>query len=369
MAQQTVMIELVAASDVIAGCRRTLGIPDQGDGSIDTTLLAGLLRRSAGIHCPCSRATLRASVQECTFALSADDAARAQLIDNTIESITAGGDLLELDDVVTEDTDVKQTWVFAAPPGFVIRPDDGTAFLFGVVQDQDAFLPRFLSNRVSHDRFRRYIEPLPGENLADALEEQGLQQFSVDAWLRCPRAETSAKMLDQVERRLEHRKTVAAIADLEILDPARPVSYYRGRWVSPENQSGMFVARRPLEFGAPMWCIVRLDGGKPAALLDLPFKKTRWRACDTAWHIQMAIDHCGGRPQRYRRSVEPGGVRFDFFSPLPLWSQRRLMVFGNPTANGGSLLSFLVPSSRAATEESFLQDRLWLSPAEKPNQE
>lgn len=363
------MIERVAASDVIAGCRRTLGLPDQGDGSIDTVLLAGLLRRSAGIHCPCSRATLRASVLECTSALADDDAARAQRIDDMIEWITVGGDLLELDDVVAEDADVRQTWVFAAPPGFVIRPDDDTAFLFGVVQDQDAFLPRFLGTRVSHDRFMRYIEPRPDENLADALEEQGLQQCSVDAWLKSPQAETSAKMFSRVERRLARQTSAAAIEDLEILDSARPVSYYRGRWGSPANQSGMFVARRPQEFGVPLWCIVRLDGGKPTVLLDLPFEKTRWRACDTAWHIQMAIDHRIGRPQRYRRSVEPGGVRFDFFSPLPLWAQRRLMVFGNPTASRGSFLSFRVPSSRAEEEEAFLQGRLWLSHAENPNQE
>lgn len=363
------MIERVSANDVIAGCRRILGLPDQGDGPIDTVLLAGLLRRSAGIHCPCSRATLRASVLECTSTLAADDAARAQCIDDMIEWITVGGDLLELDNVVTEDADVRQTWVFAAPPGFVIRRDDGTAFLFGVVQDQDAFLPRFLGDRVSHDRFMRYIKPRRDENLADALEGQGLQQCSVDAWLKCPRAETSAKMLSRVERCLDRRQTAAAVANLEILDSARPVSYYRGRWVSPKNQSGMFVARRPQEFGAPLWCIVRLDVGKPTALLDLPFEKTRWRACDTAWHIQMAIDHRNGRPQQYRRCVEPGSVRFDFFSPLPLWAQRRLTVFGNPMASRGSLFSFLVPRSRAAAEESFLRNNLWLSPVENPNQE
>lgn len=362
------MIERVAPSEVVAGCRQVLGIPDQGDGPIDTVLLAALLRRSAGIHCPCSRAKLRASVLECTAALADDDTAHAPLIDDMIEWITVGGDLLELDDVVTEDTDVRQTWVFAAPPGFVVRRD-GTAFLFGVVHDQDAFLPRVLSTRISYDRFTRYIKPRPNENLADALQEQGLQQCSVDAWLKCPRHELPDKMLSRVDRCLARRASAAVIKDLTILDSARPVSYYRGRWVSPTNQSGRFVARRPQEFGAPLWCIVQLDGGKPEALLDLPFQKTRWRACDTAWHIQMAIDQSLGRPQQYRCCVESRGVRFDFFSPLPLWSQRRLMVVGNPTASRGCLFSILVPSSSAAEEKSFLQDRLWLSRTENPNQE
>ena len=104
------MIEQVTSSEVVAGCHRTLGFSGQGAGAIDDILLAALLRRSAGIHCPCSRATLRASVLECTQGLAVDDDNRSQRIDDTIEALTIGGDLLELDDVVTEDDDVRQTW-------------------------------------------------------------------------------------------------------------------------------------------------------------------------------------------------------------------------------------------------------------------
>ena len=107
------MIERVTASEVLAGCRRTLGLSGQGDRSIDDVLLAALLRRSAGIYCPCSRATLRASVLECTQALVADEVGWSQRIDDTIEALVVGGDLLELDDVVPEDSDIRQTWVFA----------------------------------------------------------------------------------------------------------------------------------------------------------------------------------------------------------------------------------------------------------------
>ena len=34
-----------------------------------------------------------------------------------------GGDLLELNQVTIDDPDRKGTWLFAAPPGFVVRPD------------------------------------------------------------------------------------------------------------------------------------------------------------------------------------------------------------------------------------------------------
>ena len=354
------MIEHVTPKEVLAGCRRTLGLSDHGDGLIDNVLLAALLRRSAGIHCPCSRATLRASVLECTQNLAGDDAGRSQRIDETIEALTVAGDLLELDDVVTEVSDVRQTWVFAAPPGFVIRPN-GTAFIFGVVPDQDAFLPSSLSTRVLYNGFTRSIEPLEGEDLADELREQGLQALSESVWLKSPRSEPPDDFLSRVDKCLARQIPITTIDNLKILDSARPVAYYPDRWVAPTNQTGMFVARRPQEFGAPMWCLVRLEDGAPVSLLDLPFEKTRWRACDTAWHVQMAIDHCRHQPQQYRRRRETRGVRFDFFSPLPQWSQRRLMVFGIPAAPDKCLLSYFVPSDQAETEETFLRNRLWLS--------
>ena len=355
------MIEPVTASEVLADCRRTLGLPDRGDGLIDDVLLAALLRRSAGMHCPCSRATLRASVLECTQALANDNASHSQRIDDTIEALTVGGDLLELDDVVTEDSNVRSTWVFAAPPGFVVRPNR-TAFIFGVVPDQDAFLPPSLSARVQYDGFTRSIELRSGEDLADELLEQGLQELSEDAWLKGPKPEPPEDMLSRVDQRLEGELPITTINNLKILDSTRPVTYYRDRWVEPTKQTGTFVARRPQEFGAPMWCLVRLESGVPVRLLDLPFEKTRWRACDTAWHLQMAIDHCRHHPQLYRRSLGTWGVRFDFFSPLPQWAQRRLMIFGNPMPpERSSLLAYVIPSAQAATEEEFLKSKLWLT--------
>jgi hypothetical protein len=102
---------------------------------------------------------------------------------------------------------------------------------------------------------------------------------------------------------LRHSLQPGTVTDLQILDPMRPVTYYLGRWNVPKNQSGTFVARRPQEFGAPIWCFVALKDGVPARLLDLPLEKMRWRGCDSAWHLQMAIDYCRRNPQRYRRRV------------------------------------------------------------------
>jgi hypothetical protein len=288
-------------------------------------------------------------------------------IDAAIEALVIGGDLLELHDVVTEDTSVRGTWVFAAPPSFVVRPS-GWIFLFGIVPDQDAFLPHSLASRITYDGFTRTISPQPGEDLAAELREQGLQALSEHVWLRSPKAEAAQEMLAALEYRLASQPPSGAIGDLQILDSAQSVTYYRGRWTTPKRHSGTFIARRPQDFGASLWCFVTLRDGVPTRLLDLPLKKSRWRGSDAAWHVQMALDRRFGHPQLYRRRAANDGVRLDFFSPLPLWAQRRLMIFGQPVPPEKCLMSYWLPSDEAKVEERFLQDRLWLSVSDGASQ-
>ena len=357
------MIASIAASEVLASCRRTLGIPGEDEAALDDLMLAALTRRSAGVHCPCSRATLRTSLLECTRHLPNNYDSLPDAVDSAIEALIVSGDLLELNDVVTEESETPRTWVFAAPPCFVLRPS-GSAFLFGIVPDQDTFLPSMLASRVRYRGFTRLLEPSPGEDLTSELQELGLQQLSDNAWLRSPRTEDPAALVDRYQRLLANQVRVLEIPDLQVLDSALPVTYYRGRWTDPTNQDGTFIARRPQEFGAPIWCIAELQDGKPSRFLDLPLPDTRWRACDSAWHFQMAIDHCRGAPQRYRRRTDGDTARFDFFSPLPQWAQRRLMIFGWPVPSEKSLFSYVIPAREAETEEMFLQQNMWLSRAD-----
>ena len=354
------MITRISPTDVLADCRRTLGMRDDRHAGLDDAMLAALGRRSAGIHCPCSRTTLRAALLECTDGLPAGRESLPEAVDDVIEALIVGGDLLELNDVVIDDSDVRQTWIFAAPPSFVVRRS-GSIFLFGIVPDQNTFLSSTMAARVLHRGVTRMLEPQPDEDMPNQLRELGLRQLSDRTWLRSPRSEAPADMLARHRRYLADQSPVSGIRDLKILDSARPVNYYRGRWVEPTDQDGTFVARRPQEFGAPIWCFVELKNGEPVRLLDLPLMRTRWRGCDSAWHLQAAIDHCRGTPQRYRRRIYDDTVRFDFFSPLPQWSERRLMILGRPVPRDRCLVSYVVPASESDAEETFLQQTLWLS--------
>ena len=355
------VINLITANKVLPTCRQILGLPANQHDVIDGPLLAGLLRRSAGINCPCSRTTLSASLLECLKHLSENEKFLRDRVNEAIEALIVGGDLLELNDVVTDDMAVKGTWVFAAPPSFVVRRSLNI-FLFGIVADQDTFLPSFLQDLIVYDGYTRMIEPQSDLDIVKKLRKQGLQQLSESAWFKSPKPKKASTMLDHFKRMLDKQNPSGTVKDLQILDPTRTVTYYRGRWRTPKNENGTFVARRPQEFGAPIWCFACLKDGSPVRILDLPHKRTRWRGCDTAWCLQMAIDHCRGVPQRYRRrSVDGNLVRFDFFSPLPQWTQRRLMIFGESVPPEKCLLSYQLPASEACTEEQHLRQTLWLS--------
>ena len=167
-------------------------------------------------------------------------------------------------------------------------------------------------------------------------------------------------LLKSIESRLDAQPLAGEFGSIQILDSSRPVNYYPGRWKTPRGESGVFVARRPQEYGSPLWCVARLETGSVRRFVDLPMNDVRSRACDEAWHLQMAYDRRRGVPQRYRLRRNGGRVRFDFFSPLPQWAERRLLAIGRQIPPSGCLISYSLPEAEAEAEERFIQNWLWL---------
>lgn len=356
------MIAEVKPRNVLENSRRTLGLPLQGgnsSGLVDDAFLAALLRHSAGFLCPCSVATLRfAAINSLQHLV--DDEDLVERIEEGIEALTSVGDLLELSHVTTDDPAVRGTWLFAAPPSYVVRPS-GSIFLIGIVADQDTYLPLELTERIQYEGYVRMIVPRHNEDLAEELAELGLQRLSQDNWLKRPREQSASKLYKDFQAKLRSAPRSGSIPDLQLLDSERPATYYRGRWVEVKKQSGMFMGRRPQEYGSPIWCFVEVQGGEAKKLLDFPLPKNRWRGCDAAWHLQMAIDHLRGTPQCYKLRQDAEGICLDFFSPLPLWAQRRLMTIGRKVAPEKCLLSYRIPERELEEEERFLQEQLWLA--------
>ena len=346
--------------EVLEITRRRLGLPlTTAASGVDEAFLATAIRHSAGFLCPCSAATLHtATLDSLQHLVEGDDL--SQRLDEAIEGLTIGGDLLELSQVTTDDPAVRGTWLFAAPPGFVKRKG-GNMFLTGIVADQDTYLPWALAKRIQYDVYSRMLKSHPEEDLAGELDELGLQRISQETWLKCPREKTAAEMISSLKASMSSGSRSGDIPGLQLLDPERSVTFYRGRWVSLKAQSGIFVARRLQEYGSPIWCLVEVQDGQAKKLLDFPLQKSRWRGCDTAWHVQMAIDYHRGTPQRYRLRRDVDGPCLDFFSPIPLWAQRRLMIIGRRVAPQKNLFSFRLPEDELEEEEHFLQKQLWLT--------
>jgi hypothetical protein len=351
----------ISGKALLEKTRRALRLPDDPAGAIDRPLLASLLRRAAGILCPCSASTLASSIVDSLQGIAPDLTATQLEVETAIEALIVGGDLLELSQVATDDPAAKGTWLFAAPPAFVQRASSNSVFLIGIASDDASPLPESLKTRIRHEGTLRVLSPEPSEDLARMLRDCGLVQLSEQSWFKLPKVEAAAALKERFERQLVEQPPSGEIAGLLVLDSARSPLYYKGRWISPKRDTGTFVARRPQGYGANLWGFARLSAGEVIQFLDLPLKHSRWRGCDAAWQLQMAIDHCRGIPQQYRLRAGNTGAILDFFSPLPLWAERRLGVIGRRTDPLQCLYSYWIPDGELSAEESFLQERLWLT--------
>lgn len=354
------MIEVVGAGAVIATAAASLGLPVGESAALDGTYLAASVRRLAGFLCPCSPATLVRSVVDSHCALASGAPEFAERVADAVEALTAIGDLLELADVSATGDDVKGTWLFAAPPSFVAR-GSGSVFVLGLSPDEPTPLPTEMRARIVSRGATRSIWPLAGEDLAATLRDLGMRELSASAWLRSPKVESAQKLVSGYADRLAASRSSGDIPDLSVLDGGRSMRSYRARWSSPGALTGDFVVRRPQAYGADLWGYARLEQGKPERLIDFPLPGGRWRGCDVAWRVQMAIDALAGRPQEYRLVQGEGFARLDFFSPIPDWARRRLAAVGEEVASEGCLMSFKVGEAEVGVEERFLAESLFLS--------
>ena len=323
--------------------------------------IAAALRRAARFLCPCASATLVRAVVEPMKGLVEEIEAFRDSVWDTLEAMIAHGDFLEHVEI---DESSNATLVYGAPFGFIAR-DSGAVILLGVSSNQLSSLPSDLADRVDYVKHLRRLRPLPDEDLSVVLPQLGLRKVSYLGWLQSPGDEAPDQHISKLDRLLDAGSASGAVPGLSILDPDQPVRYYRGRWREVRADSGRFVARRDQAYGSNLWCYVELSNGEPQRLLDFPLAGSRWRGCDEAWRLQMAIDSQRGAPQRFRLQKDAGGDRVvQFFSPVPAWAQRRWDAVGEPTTNQGCLFAYRLAGSELAEELRFARGTLWLEELE-----
>ena len=332
-------------------------------GALDLTsveAISGALRRVASFLCPCTAPTLVRGVVRPLRGLVDDLATSKDLVEDTLEAMVAHGDFLEHRDIEGEPGYGATSLLYAAPAGFVAR-ESGTVFLLGMASDQPTAVPDALEARIEYVNHLRRLTPGPGEDLRSELRQIGVIEISYSGWLRFPPRETCAQRVARADRLLDAAQPSRDVPGLLLLDPTRGVRYYRGRWAEPHAQSGRFVARRSQAHGADLWCYLELTDGNPERLVDLAAEGSRWRGCDEAWHLQMAIDAQRGEPQRFRTRPGPEGTRImEFFSPVPMWARRRWNAVAEPVSASGGLFAYRLAEAELAEETRFARETLWL---------
>jgi hypothetical protein len=323
--------------------------------------LAGALRRAASFLCPCTAPSLIRAVVQPLRGLVDDLEATEALVDDILDAAVAHGDILEQRDVGENPTAAGTALLYAAPPSFLIRKS-GTAILLGIASDQLSALPEDLESRIQYVHHVRLLRPVDGEDLRNELRQLGLIELSYERWLNAPPMETAERHLERLNAALDATQPSRDIPGLSLIDPERPVRYYRGRWVDPKSQSGRFVARRAQAYGAHLWCYVQTKAGNPERMVDFPVaNSSRWRGCDEAWRLQMALDARRGQPQQFRVRASQGRTSvIEFFSPVPMWARRRWDAVGEPVSSSGCLFAYRIADAEMEEELHFIRTALWL---------
>ncbi len=351
-------VSVVNHKDAVAGVARSIGLPDNAAtlGPTSNVLIAQSLRRSVFIAAPCSARNARTLVGAALVPLTDTQEAFDERIARVLEDLIAIGDVLEMR---RENADRSELVLRPAPPSFVKR-GDGTFILLGVAGDE---ITPLVDGAVS---FRssglRTITPHDPIACSLALLDLGLVELTSAMWMHSPAITTASDFLQEWLARLPQTPHPEKVEELEILDASTPTTFYNGRWRPVrDNDSGLFLARRPQKYGAKLWSLVEVKTGFVQRLVDVHSRDARIRDCDEAWRIQAAFDACAGAPQKVGVIREAENSVLSFFSPLPAWAVRRLTMIGDQFKPVGALLGFRIPIQNTDDELRWLEETLWLA--------
>lgn len=354
-------IARVTAHEVAASSVSVLGF-DPSTADLSTPeVLASAIRRAASFSSPISPRALREMVVESLRELTHSDDVTED-VEEMITKLVAHGDLVEAP--IEDPVSGRETrTLFLAAPAFV-RISSSDILLLGIRASGIGLLDDEHLQVVRHDGHVRRVQA--AENVGPSLVEAGLEELPEAHWLRRPPSSTAAELATDYLARLRSAPPAGTIDGVRVLDPTRSPSYYRGRWRPPSaKDSGRFVIRREVEFGADAWCFADLRGGVIERLIDLPVHDRLARACDEAWRLQAAIDELSGTSQQVRVSTDTSTslAVLDFFSPLPSWAQRRLDVVGRALPKRrGSLFSYELRQGAVKDELLVLREMMWIQP-------
>lgn len=345
---------------LLAATASQLGLAgtEASSNELPTALLASVLRRIAVTTCPCPREALVGCAVDAFTGFGVPETIKLRVRD-VLDSLVVIGDLLELGGSMSLPGVMAEDWLYCAPPAFVVR--NGSLLLLGIEPEDQASLPAALRARVIRQRELRYLRTGDDrDDITPQLRVAGYLEISKVAWTRPPQNQTAEAFLDGVVRRLHEADNHGALEGLQVYGSASPGKRFAARLGPPAECSGFYVGRRPQAFGAPIWVFVELDQGRPVRFLDLPWRGGKFRGCDHGWRIQSALDAQAGRPQTYRVTpIDDDLDRYDFFSPLPLWIERKLRLHGEKVPADGALFAYALDRQSDHDTDDLVQSYMW----------
>lgn len=327
------------------------------ENGLSITLIAAALRRIATSICPCPRDTVISTAIEAFIGLDDSETIKARVRD-VLGRLIVIGDLLELSGSSTLASESADDWLYCAPPTFVVL--DESILVLGIEAEDQTALPLSLRQYMQHRRELRMLDSKDIQTARTQLLDAGYLEIMESAWKRLPQERPAGKFLDEAVRRLKESGGQGRLEGMKVLGPTHGSGNYAARWIAPEGQSGHFVGRRPQAFGPPLWIFAEVEHGQPIRFLDLPWRGGKFRGCDHGWRIQSALDALSGNPQHYRVVPRDGDmVRYEFFSPLPIWAERHLRIHGERVTDSGALIAYELPRQTCHGIDTMLQSYMW----------
>lgn len=349
-------MRVLSSENLLSECSRAFDLPDV---TLVEELVRPALRRAAYLLAPCSAADLVRFVADPLTPIRD----LRETVEQSLEEMITYGDILEMRKLESDPWGVPSYVLRPAPPAFVIRSPT-EAIIIGISGDLPSPLPAELASQVRTKGPVRVLPCAPDDHLAEHLKILGLAQLSEHSWLRTPTTMSAEQHVADWRARLAAIPSSPSTVDgLELLDPRRPSTFYKGRWRAPAStDSGRYVSRRTQLYGAKLWSLVEIEKGIPQRLLDLDSDDGFHRSCDLAWRLQAAIDAAAGSSQVVSVKREGSALNLDFQSPIPSFAERRLALVGTKSQAPGALFRFQIPEARAAAEIAALQSTLWMQP-------
>lgn len=332
-----------------------LDLPDAEDGLGSDAAVATALRRAASFRAPIPRRALIGEVTSAIKPYLTDAEGVGDQVREMLDRLIDHGDLLE---VRKGDSGTPRT-VLLRPPAFVEAGD--TYFLIGVRPDGAAILPGESDGRVAKRGAVRTLGQVSDET-SQELFDAGLQPVSVAQWIGAPAPLEAAEFVSEYRSRLADSPEVGQVDGLEIIGQGSDTRFYKGRFRHPSTKdSGLYVARRPQQFGPGRWCVAELQHGDCEKVIDFPSMAGLGRPTDEAWRLQAAIDFTAGHPQVARVEGDPDERKISFFGPLPSWARKRVDLLGEESDRSrGALFTYDVANADFTSLGDFLNETLWL---------